>query len=212
MAKYNIPSTNNEFSRFIDKERPRMINSILSKSSLSREDAEEIFQDSAMALYNNINDKRLNNLEVPLKSYFSSICHRQMLKRIRDNKNYDMVSIDNISNIDDNQSIIKRRDPLSDIEINNWKYDDERIDELISMYPSDNISKQSDIIREIVKTLPEPCDTILWAYYESNMSMSEIATELNYKNATTAKSKKSQCMSKLIAKKDELMNRLYVNS
>ena len=45
---------------------------------------------------------------------------------------------------------------------------------------------------------PEPCGSIIRLFYYTNMSMDEIATKIGYKNATTAKAKKSQCMSDLI--------------
>lgn len=42
--------------------------------------------------------------------------------------------------------------------------------------------------------MPEPCSTIIRLFYFDNISMEDIAVAVNMKNATTAKSKKSQCM------------------
>lgn len=50
---------------------------------------------------------------------------------------------------------------------------------------------------ELIHT-PEPCGSIIRLFYYEDMSMDEIAEEIGYKNATTAKAKKSQCMSDLI--------------
>ena len=45
--------------------------------------------------------------------------------------------------------------------------------------------------------LNQPCNQILWAYYYDEMSMEEIAKIINFSNANSVKTKKSQCMSKL---------------
>lgn len=45
---------------------------------------------------------------------------------------------------------------------------------------------------------PEPCGSLIILFYYENLSMDEIAERIGYKNATTAKSKKSQCMKDLI--------------
>ncbi len=50
---------------------------------------------------------------------------------------------------------------------------------------------------ELIHT-PEPCGSIIRLFYYENMKMDDIAKEIGYKNAATAKAKKSQCMSDLI--------------
>ncbi|MDL2222798.1 sigma-70 family RNA polymerase sigma factor [Bacteroidales bacterium OttesenSCG-928-M11] len=48
-----------------------------------------------------------------------------------------------------------------------------------------------------VSTMKEPCSSILSLYYYEEKSMNEIAEEMNYKNASVAKSRKTECMNKL---------------
>lgn len=50
---------------------------------------------------------------------------------------------------------------------------------------------------EIAHT-PEPCASIIKLFYYEDLSMAEIAEEIGYKNAATAKAKKNQCMNDLI--------------
>lgn len=50
---------------------------------------------------------------------------------------------------------------------------------------------------EIAHT-PEPCAKIIKLFYYEDLSMTEIAEEIGYKNAATAKAKKNQCMNDLI--------------
>lgn len=44
---------------------------------------------------------------------------------------------------------------------------------------------------------PEPCHSTLVLYYYAEKNMAEIAQEIGFRNADTAKAKKYQCMSEL---------------
>ncbi len=52
-------------------------------------------------------------------------------------------------------------------------------------------------ISKAIEKLPEDCQKVLKLYYFSEFDMESIAREMNYKNADTAKSKKSLCMKNL---------------
>lgn len=54
------------------------------------------------------------------------------------------------------------------------------------------------LLGEELAHIPEPCNTILVLFYYEQLPMQQIAIRTGYKNATTAKSKKSQCMKDLI--------------
>jgi RNA polymerase sigma factor (sigma-70 family) len=62
-------------------------------------------------------------------------------------------------------------------------------------------------VKAAIAKLPDDCQKILRLYYFSEYDMGSIAREMGYKNADTAKSKKSLCMKKLIVelKKISLM-------
>lgn len=60
----------------------------------------------------------------------------------------------------------------------------------------ENREKQQ-IVSRYVSKMEEPCCTILSLYYYEEKSMVEIAEEMSYKNASVAKSRKSECMSQL---------------
>ena len=55
----------------------------------------------------------------------------------------------------------------------------------------------------IVNHMPPPCNVILWSYYYDNMSMTEIANVIDFKNSDSVKAKKAQCMKQL---KDKFSN------
>ena len=78
---------------------------------------------------------------------------------------------------------------------------EEKYQELLSFDDASSLysapEAQALLGEELVHT-PEPCNSIIKLYYYSDYSMDEIAEEVGYKNSTTAKSKKSQCMKDLI--------------
>lgn len=78
------------------------------------------------------------------------------------------------------------------------RYDPVRIIELMN-YERPFTTDQERAMEELVKHLPAPCNSILWLYYYEEMSMAEIAQAINFSNANSVKTKKSQCISKLKA-------------
>ena len=54
-------------------------------------------------------------------------------------------------------------------------------------------SEEAALVQEALERLGEPCKTLLLLYYWEERSMAEIALELGFANADTAKSKKYQC-------------------
>lgn len=75
--------------------------------------------------------------------------------------------------------------------------------ELLSEIP-DIIDEESALtienekrIQAVVEQLGEPCHTILVKHYWENKSSEEIAVEMQYKNADTAKVQKYKCMQKI---------------
>ena len=56
-----------------------------------------------------------------------------------------------------------------------------------------------EIIKQAVKNITEPCNSILTLYVYEDKSNDDIALELGYSNADSAKQQKSRCWKKLIA-------------
>jgi len=59
--------------------------------------------------------------------------------------------------------------------------------------------EESRIVREALDRLGEPCRTLLLLFYWEELPMQEIAAQLGFANAETAKSKKYQCKKALQA-------------
>jgi RNA polymerase sigma factor (sigma-70 family) len=170
MEKYKIPKTERDFNTFFTKEKRKTVALLRDRYNLSHESAEDVYQDSCIALFQNIKNGKLVTLTSSLSSYFTQICIFQSLKKIRDVKSF--VSLDN------------------------GQYDTTKVENLLGLDGGFSV-KQQQAMEDIIKHLPSPCDVILWSYYYDNMNLSEIASVIDFKNTDSVKAKKTQCMKKM---------------
>lgn len=167
---------------FIEKERKKALCFLERNYSLDEEDAKDVFQDSSLALFQNIKNGKLVSLTSTLSSYFMQICINQALKKLRGNDK-------NIRLEDD--------------------FNEQKINELLSFGEENITSRQKDVMRDLVQNLPKPCDDILWYFYGDNLSLQTIADLLNYNNANSVKTTKSRCLGKLKEKFEQNQSDFY---
>ena len=178
MIIHQIPKTERDFNTFFTRERKKTIALLHGRFNFSQEQAEDVYQDACIALYQNIVNGKLVTLSSSLSTYFTQICIYQAMKKIRNKKSID--------NIDDGQ------------------YDNTKVDLLLGLDGGFSV-KQQMAMEDIVNHMPSPCDVILWSYYYDNMNMTEIASVIDYKNSDSVKAKKAQCMKRL---KDKFSNKI----
>ena len=73
-------------SRFYDMYRGEFIAYVCREFSLDRDDAVELYQESFIALYENVRDGKLMRLTASLKTYLFRIARNKMMNRLRDSK------------------------------------------------------------------------------------------------------------------------------
>lgn len=132
-----------------------------------RESAADLYQDSFMALYQNIVEGRITHLSASLKTYLFQIGKFKMMNRDRQTRSRQTVDL---------------RDDIGNVE---------------QSYADHGQASMSDITFEEVSAMEEPCCSVLSLYYWERKSMAQIAHEMNYKNENVAKNRKSLCMKKL---------------
>lgn len=144
---------------------------------LSHDDAEDIYQEACVALYQNIQSGKLVELTSSLSTYFTSICMnkgKKLLDRRPDNISFEGA----VENTEGDE------------------YSTSQIETILGL--GDGITaEQRATMRDIVQDLPSPCEEILWSYYGDGLQMKEIAELIGFNGPDSVKSKKSQCMSKL---------------
>ncbi len=136
----------------------------------SQETALDIFQDSVIALYENIQFKGFTKFEKSIKNYLFGIGKRIYGSKVS-RKKLQTTSLD--------KQVFETQD------LN------------IGMDQQIELDEQSKIMLQLLKKMPNICRTIIYRFYYQKNSMDEIAEILNYKNGNVVKVKKNKCMKML---------------
>ena len=183
----------NEIFQFISKEWNKVLPYLKKRFEIGEEDCKDIFQESVIILYNNIQLGKLNNLTSSLSTYFISICKNKALEFIRKNSKYTHLETE-------------RSFDLIDGEIKS-----DKIEALLELDDGDAVIQEQKeaLVREIVKDLPSPCNELLWGFYRDELSMKTLAEMYNYKSESSVKVTKHRCCEKFRARYNELCNKIF---
>lgn len=145
--------------------------------------AEDIYQDIFVAIGKNLEEGKVKE-DTAWASYITTIGYNIVSHHWR------KASVtDYMSTVSDDGD--ERRDLLNKVEAILAKAGDEEL-------PYYRDPEAQEILGNELQNIPSPCSTIVRMFYYENASMTEIAKATGLKNADTAKSKKSQCMKRLI--------------
>lgn len=168
-----------KFISYVSKDKKKSISFLIRNMSLTDEQAEDIFQDSCVAFYENLNGGKLENLSCTISTYLNEICKRQALKYKRDHSEKDILQ---------DESEPRTR----------FVYIDEKLDEILDLTEEDNSGREekNKKVQEIVRELPKPCDEIFWGMYRDGLSLKEIGEILGYASYEVVKKTRQRCMDK----------------
>ena len=167
--------------QWYNKVRPMFVNTLRSRfCELNYDTIEDLYQESFLAVYENLRAGKVRE-NTSWQSYIIGIGIKQASKLLR-RRTESIYEYDN-SEADGQLQISRAVEKILS----------ERVEEE-SVY--NNIEAQG-LLGEELNFTPEPCNKIIRLFYYDGMSMEDIATAVNFRNATTAKSKKSQCMKSL---------------
>ena len=188
----NIPLQHQELNRFLAEEKGKVLGYLRKKFSLSDDDLDDIYQESSMALFLNIQEGKLTNLTSTLSTYFLRICINQSLKYI--GKQQKLVPLFDDSSIT-NKDVFRS----------------DKIDELYRLCTEDEdaemVARSERIVQSIIEVMPDTCKNIFQGYYWNNFTTSTIADMFGFANANSVKAQKYKCIQKFRNKYNELMNR-----
>lgn len=168
LLKGLLAGNSEAFERLYEDYFP-VISKMIVKNSGSIEEAQDIFQEAVVILYDKISQNDLK-LTSQLRTYLYAICHRLWLKELnsRNKKMQDLHS--------------------SEIEIVS-------IEEDIEMHHI--INHRFEVMESSLSSLGNPCENILRDFYLNNLSMQEISEKFGYSNADNAKNQKYKCLQRL---------------
>lgn len=174
-----------EFISYLSKERKKSVSYLRRNMSLTDEQAEDIFQDSCISCYQNLKEGNLQSLTCTLSTYLNRICINKAHNFIRDNK--DKIHSKKNSSDDDNSTSENR-----------FIYIDEKLDEILDLTEEDNSFREekNKKVRDIVKNLPKPCDSIFWGMYRDGLSLKKIGEMLGYASYDVIKITRQRCIKK----------------
>jgi RNA polymerase sigma factor (sigma-70 family) len=145
-----------------------MIQNLIINNKGTLNDAEDIFQEAMIVLYQKSIDKDFQ-LNCQLKTYIYSVSKRLWLKKLQSIQRFGIQA-------DDVEDFISVESDLQ-------KHHQEQ--------------NQFSIMEKAMERIGEPCKSLLEAFYIHRKQMQEIANQFNYTNADNAKTQKYKCLVRL---------------
>lgn len=145
-----------------------------SNYSINTSDSIDIFQQSILILYDNIQQKKVSfDNSSSVKTYLYGVAKNIALSKIRDIKKW--------SKVNDSENIF------------NLVFDNQTENKEILEDKKETILKLSAALND----LGEACKTLLTLFYYHSLSMKEIAIKLKYSDSNSAKAQKYKCLKRL---------------
>ena len=145
-----------------------MIQNLIINNKGTLNDAEDIFQEAMIVLYQKSIDKEFQ-LNCQLKTYLYSVSKRLWLKKLQSIQRFGIQA-------DDVEDFISVESDLQ-------KHQQEQ--------------NQFSIMENAMEKIGEPCKSLLEAFYIHRKQMQEIANQFSYTNANNAKTQKYKCLVRL---------------
>lgn len=185
--------SNTALDSFIKSQRGRTIAYLQRNFNVSKDDCEDIFQDSFIILYQHAQEGKLDNLTSSVSTYFIAICRNKALELLR-SKNRCINQMQEVT------------ETSFDIFIAS------KISKVLSFDDADDasvIEQKEALVRDIVRDLPSPCNELLWGFYRDGLSMTELARRYGYSSENTAKVTKHRCCDKFKKRFTEMISKLF---
>lgn len=135
----------------------------------NQQEAEDAYQDTTIAFYENVMKDRLNQLNCSVKTYLFAIGKNILLSSAKKKSNK-TADLDNVKEV---------------------------IDEALLVHEKIALNEQQANILSAIESLGEPCQTILKLYYYDRLSIKKIVEQLDYKSENVVKVQKNRCMKRL---------------
>lgn len=174
-VKLKQAAFNKEFTAIYEECRQPFLRTFIGKyPTMEEADLEEIYNDAALAFYNNVKNKVLTELTCSIQSYINRVGENKIIDFFRRNK----VQIESLPEYETLDYCEKANEY--------WLADNDEDEQ-----------ERKGVVFEVIKKLVEPCKKILYSFYYRHFTMEMIAESMGFNSSDVAKTKKSQCMSKV---------------
>ncbi|WP_225035997.1 RNA polymerase sigma factor [Winogradskyella sp. SM1960] len=137
--------------------------------SIASEDISDLYQETIIALYENVQSQKLERLSSSLKTYLFAIGKFKIYKHLKKSKK-----------IYHEENII-------------------HVSEEMKVFETETADEQQLVLRKSWKELGDKCQQILDLYYYKGMVLDDIQSTLKYSSKDVLKSQKSRCLKQLKA-------------
>ena len=185
-----------KFNKFISENRERTLFYLKSKySELSEDDIEDVYQESSLALYKNIETNKLTELSSSLYTYFLKICINQSMKAISRQGKHLTLGI--------NETDVKQKNMISISKVENV------IRVSSECESSEVVERKAKLVHSILDVMTPQCKKLLWSFYAEDLNWATIAQQNGLSNANTAKSTANRCRNSFKEKYNEIKTKIY---
>ena len=155
-------------SSIIYKDNYGIIQAFVLQNNGSYDDARDVFQEAMLVLYEKSKDPSFS-LTCQIKTFVYSVSRRIWLKRLQQNHRYAVPN----ELLEDTVAV------------------DDEIEE------KEQLDRDFLLMDTAMKSIGEPCKSLLEAYYIQRKHMVDIAADFGYTNADNAKNQKYKCLMRL---------------
>jgi len=148
--------------------RAEFISWVVKQYSCSTDEAKDVYQSAVLILYENIINGKLTELTSSVKTYLYSVGKNKMREARKITSRYKFEITEGLF-----------------------------AHNISSDTTEDELTEQFNTIAASLKTLGDPCSTVLQLFYYEKQSMEQIADKQGYKNKDTAKNLKHKCLKRL---------------
>ena len=191
----NKDENEKKLERFANEQWQKTRAFLINRYSLSEDECADVFQDSLIILWKNINENKVDSKDLGLSSstYFMTICRNKTMELLRSKSKYVTTSYE--------------INPSKDY----YDYQEDQVERILSLEEThENVQKEKEeLVRDIVKNLPSPCNELLWGYYGDGHSMKMLAEMFNYASENAVKVTKHRCCKKFRVKYSEMCKSLF---
>ncbi len=144
------------------------ISNFITQNSGSLEDAEDVFQEGILVLFNQVKDQNFV-LTSKLKNYFYSICRYAWLNKLKQSG----IRIEELKDFGEPTQ-------MDDLAFKNME-----------------LSEEKKAMLELLQQLGEDCQQLLLHYYYDRFNLKEIAVRMDYASDEVVENKKAKCLKQL---------------
>lgn len=171
---------------FVNQQRECSVGWLIAKG-LSRNDAEDLFQEAFLTLYEQLTSGYLAELPHSLPAYFHGIVQNKVKEHFRQV-----------------QKLVENEDERDVADFN-----EDFLNEVLAQDDARLVERKEAAVREIVRNLPDPCNKLLWGFYFDGYSMQQLADLHGSASANSVKVMKSRCMDKFEGAMKQIFNDMF---